>query len=133
VTITIHDILFGDVWICSGQSNMEMTVNSIFNATQEIANAGNYPKIRLFTTALIPSTVPIEELLGMNLNWSVASPQSVNGPGWQYMSAVCWLYGRMIHEALGNRPMGLIASSWGGTGIELWMPPQALHECNDTA
>jgi len=132
VTITIHDILFGDVWICSGQSNMEMTVNSIFNATQEIANAGNYPKIRLFTAALIPSAVPIEELLGMNLNWSVASPQSVNGPGWEYMSAVCWLYGRMIHEALGNRPMGLIASSWGGTGIELWMPPQALHECNDT-
>jgi len=133
VTITLHDILFGDVWICSGQSNMEMTVSSIFNATEEIANAGNYPKIRLFTVALIPSAVPIEELLGMNLNWSVASPQSVNGPpGWIYMSAVCWLYGKQIHQALGGRPIGLIASSWGGTPIEDWMPPKALHECNDT-
>src|SRR5271163_427647 len=51
VTITIHDILFGDVWLCSGQSNMQLTVNMIYNATEEIANAGNYPKIRLFTAA----------------------------------------------------------------------------------
>jgi len=55
VTITLHDVLFGDVWICSGQSNMQMTVSLIFNATEEIANAGNYPKIRLFTASLIPS------------------------------------------------------------------------------
>ncbi len=132
VTITIHDVLFGDVWICSGQSNMEMVVSAIFNATEEIANAGKYPKLRLFTAALIPSAAPIEELLGMNLNWSVASPQSINGPGWSYMSAVCWLYGRLVHQALGGRPMGLIATSWGGTQIELWMPPDALHACNDT-
>ena len=46
------------------------------------------------------------------------------------MSAVCWLYGRMIHEALGGRPIGLIATVWGGTSIELWMPPKALEDCN---
>ncbi|CAF1191158.1 unnamed protein product [Adineta ricciae] len=132
LTITLHDVLFGDVWICSGQSNMQMTVSLIFNATEEIANAGNYPKIRLFTASLIPSAVPVEELLGINLNWSVASPSSVGGPNWNYMSAVCWLYGRMIHEALGGRPIGLIATSWGGTPVEFWMPPSALHECNDT-
>jgi sialate O-acetylesterase len=132
VTITIHDILFGDVWICSGQSNMQMTVSLIFNGTEEIANAGNFPKIRLFTTNQVPSATPVEESLGIALNWSVASPHTVGGPDWQYMSAVCWLYGRMIHQALDSRPIGLIATSWGGTFIELWMPPKALQDCNTT-
>jgi sialate O-acetylesterase len=48
------------------------------------------------------------------------------------MSAVCWLYGRMIHQALGGRPIGLIATSWGGTPVEFWSPPEALHDCNAT-
>ena len=132
VTITLHDVLFGDVWVCSGQSNMQFTVNMMFNASEEIANAGNFPKIRLFTAALVPSASPVEELLGITLNWSVASPQAVGGPSWNYMSAVCWLYGRMIHQKLNGRPIGLIATSWGGTAVELWMPPKALQECNDT-
>jgi sialate O-acetylesterase len=132
VTITLHDVLFGDVWICSGQSNMQMTVSMIFNATEEIANAGNYPKIRVFTAALEPSATPVEELISILLKWSVASPQTVGGPDWNYMSAVCWLYGRMIHQALGGRPIGLIATTWGGTAIELWMPPKALEDCNTT-
>lgn len=127
--ITIHDVLFGDVWICSGQSNMQLTVNMIYNGTEEIANAGNFPHIRVFTAALKLSPKPQEELMGIALNWSVASPQSIGGPDWDYMSAVCWLYGRMIHQALG-RPIGLIATSWGGTPIEAWMPPKALQECN---
>jgi len=49
VTITLHDVLFGDVWLCSGQSNMQMSVIQIFNGTDEIVNAGNFPKIRVFT------------------------------------------------------------------------------------
>jgi sialate O-acetylesterase len=129
VTITLHDVLFGDVWVCSGQSNMEMAVIDVFNGTEEIANAGNYPKIRLFTAARIPSAAPLEELAGMFLNWSVASPESVGGPSFTYMSAVCWFYGKMIHQALGGRPIGLIGSSWGGTTIEVWMPPEALQDC----
>ena len=133
VKITLHDVLFGDVWICSGQSNMELTVSLIRNATEEIAHAGDFPKIRLFTAAPKPAEVPLDELLGIILNWTVASPQSVGGPDWQHMSAVCWLYGRMIHQALGGRPIGLVATSYGGTAIELWMPPKALQECNTTA
>jgi sialate O-acetylesterase len=132
VVIAVHDVLFGDVWMCSGQSNMQLTVSLIYNATQEIANAANFPKIRIFTTSLIPSATPVEELLGINLNWSVASPATVGGPDWIYMSAVCWLYGRMIHESLNGRPIGLISTTWGGTPIEYWAPPQALHDCNDT-
>jgi sialate O-acetylesterase len=132
VTITLHDVLFGDVWVCSGQSNMQLTVNMIYNGTEEIHNAGNYPKIRVFTASLKSSGAPIEELLGIVLNWSIASPQSIAGPDWAYMSAVCWLYGRMIHQALDGRPIGLIATTWGGTAIELWMPPKALEDCNTT-
>jgi sialate O-acetylesterase len=132
VTITLHDVLFGDVWICSGQSNMQLTVSLIYNATEEIANAGNFPKIRIFTNFQIPSAIPVEESLVIALNWSVASSKTVGGPDWQYMSAVCWLYGRMIHQALDGRPIGLIATSWGGTLIELWMPPKALLDCNTT-
>ena len=133
VTITLHDVLFGDVWFCSGQSNMQLTVSLIYNATEEIANAGNYPKIRVFTAALRQSATPSEELLGINLNWSVASPQSIGGRDWHYMSAVCWLYGRMIHQALNGRPIGLIAASWAGTSIQVWMPPKALQECNNSS
>jgi sialate O-acetylesterase len=129
VTITIHDVLFGDVWLCSGQSNMQMTVGLIFNGSEEIANAGNFPKIRVFTAALLASVTPVEELLGIELKWSVASPHSIGGPAWSYMSAVCWLYGRMIHQTLSGRPIGLIATSYTGTAIELWMPPKALNEC----
>ena len=132
VTITIHDVLFGDVWVCSGQSNMQFTVDMAFNGSQEIANAGNFPKIRLLTVSLIPAAVPVEELLGINQNWSVASPKSVGGPSWNYFSATCWYYGRMVHQALGGRPIGLIATSWGGTPVEFWTPPEALQDCNAT-
>jgi len=88
-TITLHDVLFGDVWIRSGQSNMQLTVGTIYNGTEEIANAGNFPKIRVFTAALKPSATSVEELLGISLNWSVASSKSVGGPDWDYISAVC--------------------------------------------
>ncbi len=129
VTITLHDVLFGDVWICSGQSNMQMSVIDIFNATEEIANAGNYPKIRVFTAARKWTPMPVEELVAITENWSVASPESIGGPSFQYMSAVCWLYGRMIHTELGSRPIGLINTSVNGTIIEFWSPPNALHDC----
>jgi sialate O-acetylesterase len=132
VTIMLQDVLFGDVWICSGQSNMQFTVNMMFNGTQEIQNAGNFSKIRLFTASLLPSATPVEELLGINQNWSVASPESVGGPEADYFSAVCWVYGRMIYQALGGRPLGLIATSYSGTPVEDWMPPQALQDCNVT-
>ncbi len=85
-------MLFGDVWICSEQSNMEMTVIDTFNGTVEIDNAENYPKMRLFTVARANSASPHEELVETFLNCSLASPQSVGGPSFTYMSAVYWLY-----------------------------------------
>ena len=133
VTIILLDILFGDVWICSGQSNMQMTVGLIFNATEEMANAVNYPKIRLFTAGFLSARTPIEELLGIDLKWTLPSADSIGGKNWSHFSATCWLFGRMIHDALGGRPMGLISTTYGGTAIEYWMPLKALHECNNTA
>jgi len=129
VTITLHDILFGDVWICSGQSNMQFSVYEMLNATIEIDNAGKYPKVRFMTTQHNQSETLEEELLGITLNWTIASPDSV---GSNFTSAVCWLYGRMIHQALGGRPMGLVHTSWGATEIEFWAPKQALQACNVT-
>jgi sialate O-acetylesterase len=125
-TITLDDVLFGDVWICSGQSNMQFSVGGMYNASVEIENANKYPKIRLFTVSDTQATTPQEEILAIGLKWSVASNMTV-GSG--YTSAVCWLYGRMVHEGLGGRPMGLIHTSWGGTYIEYWTPPEVLSDC----
>lgn len=128
-TITLNDVLFGDVWLCSGQSNMQFAVNLMFNASVEIENAHNYPKVRLFTTGQRVSYLPQEELMYIALNWSIPSNATAKS---NYVSAVCWLYGRMIHKDLGERPIGLIHSSWDNTAIEYWSPPQALNACNIT-
>ena len=125
-TITLDDVLFGDVWLCSGQSNMQFAVSGMFNGSVEIANAGNYPKIRLFTSFDAAADTPQEEILRIVLPWSVASPTSVKSP---YTSAVCWVYGRMIHEGLDGRPIGLVHSSMSNTYIESWSPPEALKDC----
>jgi len=130
VTIILNDVLFGDVWLCSGQSNMEFPVLNMLNASIEIANAGKYPKIRLLSAAHELSYQFEQELLGISLNWTAASPTSVGSP---FTSAICWLYGRMVHEALGGRPMGLVHTSWGGTAIETWTPPNVLQDCNVTS
>jgi sialate O-acetylesterase len=128
-TITLNDVLFGDVWICSGQSNMSYPVKYMYNGSVEIENAGKYPKVRLFTAERQQSDSPQEELLSIWLNWSVASSDSVNS---SYTSAVCWLYGRMIHAEIGGRPIGLVHTSFGGTIIEYWSPPEVLKDCNIT-
>ncbi len=65
---------FDDVWVRSGQSNMKMTIINIFNATEEIENAGKYPKIRVFTAERESSIAPVEELIQIRQNWSLASP-----------------------------------------------------------
>lgn len=128
-TIQLNDVLFGDVWVCSGQSNMGFSLRNMFNASIEIDNAYKYPKVRLFTVMPTQSYIPQEEVMAIALQWSVASNVSV-GSGSN--SAVCWLYGRMIHEGLGGRPIGLVHASWGGTSIEWWSPPEGLNECNVT-
>ena len=89
----------------------------------------NIPKFDYLLPHKLKLGMPQEEVLTIGLSWSLPSPTTV-GSG--YASAVCWLYGRMIHEGLGGRPIGLIHTSWGGTDIEYWTPPEVLKDCGIT-
>lgn len=129
-TLVLDDVLFGDVWFCSGQSNMEFSLGRMLNSSIEIQNANKYPKIRLMTADPSSANTTQEEPPKIVFNWSIASNvTTANGR----VSAVCWMYGRMIHEALSERPIGLIHSSVGGTNIEQWTPAEVLQQCNITS
>jgi len=129
----LTNVLFGDVWVCSGQSNMQFTVSSAFNSTAEIAAANRYPNIRLFTVGQANvSNVPLAELSNIEQTWVPASSTSVGGGDWSYFSASCWFFGRDLYDTYGV-PLGLISSNWGGTYIQAWSSPTALSQCNQTS
>lgn len=118
---TFKDVLIGDVWICSGQSNMEWGVNASNNAQEEIAKA-NHPKIRLFYVPKRISTEPQRQVVA---DWDLCTPQTVAG-----FSAVGYFFGRLLHEQTGI-PIGLINSNWGGTVAEAWTSAGALKSMDD--
>ncbi|XP_059172853.1 sialate O-acetylesterase-like [Physella acuta] len=128
VSLTIDDVLFGDVWICSGQSNMQMTVISIDVATEEMADAHNYPNIRLMTVNMDEAATPQYDLIKVEQSWIKADSSSIGHDAWTYFSAVCWLYGKAIFKAK-NYPIGLVATDWGGTPVQAWSSPEALASC----
>ncbi|XP_068096394.1 sialate O-acetylesterase isoform X2 [Hyperolius riggenbachi] len=128
ISIHLDDILFGDVWLCSGQSNMEMTVSQIFNASKELAQASRYPYVRLFTAALETSAVELQDLAKVDLEWSLPTAKNLGHGDFTYFSAVCWLFGRDLARKL-KYPIGLVESSWGGTPVEAWSSKTALHKC----
>lgn len=109
-TINLKNILSGDVWLCSGQSNMQFTVGKVINAEEEI-EAANYPLIRYFAVDRIATNEPREKCNG---NWTPCLPSTV-----KWFSAVAYFTGRDLHKKL-DIPIGLINSSWGGTGVEAW-------------
>lgn len=116
-TIVVHDVLVGDVWLCSGQSNMEFTVDRALNANDEIATA-DHPLIRHFKLPHAVASTPARDAVG---EWVSCRPATVGE-----FSAVAYFFGRDLHARLGV-PIGLINSSWGGTQIESWMSEIALH------
>jgi sialate O-acetylesterase len=128
-SITLTNIMFGDVWICSGQSNMEMGMGAI-DAPADVA-AANYPNIRLFT---VPKTVAVAPRAVTTGQWDICTPQSVTGNtgAWGGFSAVAYYFGKSLHEKL-NVPIGLIHSSWGGTVAEAWTEARALKKLPDFA
>ncbi|CAG5123856.1 unnamed protein product, partial [Candidula unifasciata] len=128
VSLTLTDVIFGDVWICSGQSNMAFTVIMMYGAAEELEDAHNYPLIRLMTVENANSTTPLYDLAEIKQSWTTPSNVSLGGPIWTYFSAVCWLYGKAIHRALGY-PIGLVATSYGGTPVEAWSSHQSLARC----
>lgn len=125
--ITISDVLAGEVWVCSGQSNMEWPVNGFFkvmNADEE-QKAANYPQIRLFTVEHAVSGTPEPDARGGK--WAPCSPQTVAN-----FSASGYFFGRDLYKKL-QVPVGLIQSSWGGTPAESWTSKPALHNMSDFA
>ncbi|HEX3007737.1 MAG TPA: sialate O-acetylesterase, partial [Bacteroidales bacterium] len=120
--ITLSNILIGEVWVCSGQSNMEWPVASVNNADTEIATA-NYPKIRLFTVPKKISGTPKDDI--DNGQWQECSSATIPG-----FSAVGYFFGRNLHQNL-NVPIGLINSSWGGTILETWASTEAVSTIPD--
>ena len=114
---TLKNVLVGEVWLCSGQSNMQWPVAASVNAQQEIA-AANYPKIRLFTVKQKTADQPQDNCEG---SWSECSPQSVPG-----FSAVGYFFIRHLHKELGV-PAGMINTSWGGTPAEAWTSRKSLE------
>lgn len=116
---TIENILIGEVWVCSGQSNMEFSLASANNAEAEIA-ASNYPEIRLFTVKKRIAQTPQENL--EEGEWWDCSP--VSSPRF---SAVAYFFGRALYEKL-KVPIGLINTSWGGTVAETWTSPETIEK-----
>ncbi len=123
-TVTIDDILLGEVWICSGQSNMEMPVanrgggyRGVANSEEEIA-AANFPKIRFFTVRNTLSAQPRTDCRG---EWLTCDPASV-----AEFSAVGYFFGRDLHREL-DVPVGVISADWGGTRVEAWMSEAGLR------
>ncbi|SDC50596.1 sialate O-acetylesterase [Niabella drilacis] len=128
-TITLEQVLIGDVWLCSGQSNMEMPLagwGKILNYEQEIANA-NYPNIRLLQAIHVTSNQPVNDLEVRNSGWDICTPKTVAD-----FSAVAYAFAREIYEKT-KIPIGLIHSSWGGTIAEAWTSYETLQRLPDFA
>lgn len=115
-TITIHNILIGEVWLCAGQSNMAMALMQT-NHGLEVSTKANVPTIRFFRVAHQTNSRPISDVAG---KWEVCSPSSA-----QQFSAVGYFFGRSLNDNL-SLPIGLIEASWGGTPAELWISKESL-------
>jgi sialate O-acetylesterase len=122
-TVSYDDVMIGEVWLCSGQSNMEFGMGNVNNSAQEIASA-NHPNIRLLLVQHDWLSQPTNDIIGQ---WKTCTPQSVTEGGWNGFSAVAYFFGRELHEKL-DVPVGLIESDWGGTRIESWTPPEGFAE-----
>lgn len=127
LTIELNDILIGEVWLASGQSNMQMPVTGwppkdpIDNSTEEIAQA-NFPQIRMMTVQRHIAHSPKDDFLG---SWAVASPATVG-----QFSATAYFFARRLNQEL-QIPIGIIHTSWGGTVAEAWTSKDKLYTLGD--
>ncbi len=123
-SITINDVYAGEVWLCSGQSNMDFTVAredrywcGVFNEAEEVA-AANYPLIRVFDTDFTPSEKPLDSVVG---KWEIVSPQTVG-----HLSAAAYFFARELQQKM-KIPVGLITTSYGASTAEAWIRKEALE------
>ena len=118
----LHNVLIGEVWLCSGQSNMEMPLagwGKVMNYEKEIAEA-DYPYIRLFQVKKETSLTPRKNLASTMGGWKECSPTMIPN-----FSAVGYFFARELYQKL-NIPIGFINSSWGGTDIETWISMEVM-------
>jgi len=120
-TIVLEDVMIGEVWICSGQSNMEMNINWGLNYPEDVANAIN-KSIRFFHIPRLTADYPQEDT---KARWVVCNPGDM-----KRFSAVGYFFGNKLQQDL-NVPVGLINASWGGTPAEVWTPKESVD--NDSA
>lgn len=118
--IAFQDILAGEVWICSGQSNMQWTTSAVADAEIEMRKAADYPDIRL---SLVPKWGADRPKTSLDANWKICSPDAIKD-----FSAVAYFFARELKNSpsLKNVPMGLIDTSYGGTTVEAWMSTETL-------
>ena len=114
--VQLQDVLVGEVWICSGQSNMEWSLRQSFQPEADIAAAAN-PNIRLFTVPRVKADAPLADIKG---SWTACNPGSAAA-----FSAVGYYFGRDLEKAV-KVPVGLIHTSWGGSPAEVWMSNDVL-------
>ena len=122
-TLKLKNVLIGEVWVCSGQSNMEMPVKGYFNqpvtgSNDAIATSSN-PSIRMFTVKKATSLQPVYDFTG---GWQVCEPENVSE-----FSATAYYFGLFLNKVL-NVPVGLINTSWGGTRIEPWISEAGIKK-----
>ena len=130
-TVTLRNVLVGDVWICSGQSNMEFGIGNVDGAPAEIADADR-PNIRLFKVADVTASSP-QELVPVNENeghWRVCTPKTVASGGWNGFTAAGYFFARDLQKDV-HVPIGLIESNWGGTPAQAWVSGEALNTMPD--
>ena len=122
--VTLENVMIGEVWVCSGQSNMQMSMTGnlgepVDGGVEALIEAPKYKDIRLFYTPMVTSPQPVDTCGG---EWKVSSSESV-AP----FSAAAYFFARDLNDALGV-PVGLIQTAWGGTRIEAWMPEATARE-----
>jgi sialate O-acetylesterase len=117
--VTLKNILFGDVWICGGQSNMQFTIDQIRYLEKDTARANN-AQLRLFTVPVDMDFIPRDDLKGGS--WQIASVTSM-----QQFSATAYFFGRYLQEST-HVPIGLVSVNLGATAVECWMSPAALSK-----
>ncbi len=116
--ILISDVLLGEVWLCSGQSNMEWTALSGIDDSEESIALANFPKIRLFTVLSKTSDYQQEDVKG---SWVICTPETM-----KQFSAIGYFFGKELYESL-YTPVGMICSAWGGTPAEIWLEADSLN------
>ena len=128
--VVLQNVLVGEVWLCSGQSNMEMPVESwraVRVNKDDIQNAADYPYLRLLYVTKTTGMSPRDSFDAENGGWTESLPKTVRG-----FSAVAYYYGRALQQEL-KVPVGVIESCWGGTIIEAWMSAEALSSYPEMA